>query len=53
MASLSVCLAIRGIWSQIWMPGTTVSIGLNWLRMPSGASGFMSHMSCCGGPPQR
>src|SRR5262245_33372698 len=21
--------------------------------MPSGASGFMSHMSCCGGPPHR
>ncbi len=35
------------------MPGTTVSIGLNSLRMPSGASGFMSHMSCCGGPPHR
>ena len=32
---------------------TTVLIGENWLRMPWGASGFMSHMSCCGGPPQR
>ncbi len=35
------------------MPGTTVSMELNSLRMPSGASGFMSHMSCCGGPPHR
>ena len=28
MATLSVCWASSGIWSQIWMPGTTVSIGL-------------------------
>src|SRR5204863_5851074 len=34
MAVLSVCRAKSGIWSQMRMPGTTVSIGCKWLRMP-------------------
>ncbi len=33
------------------MPGTLVEIGLNSPRIPSGASGFMSHMSRWLGPP--
>src|SRR4051812_3614460 len=33
------------------MPGTLVEIGLNSPRMPSGAVGFMSHMSKWLGPP--
>ena len=37
--------------SQIRMPGTAVSIGLNSPRMPSGASGFMSNESCWPSPP--
>ena len=34
-------------------PGTDVLIGRKRLRIPSGASGFGSHMSIWGGPPQR
>ena len=33
------------------MPGTLVAIGLNSPRMPSGAWGFRSKVSCCEGPP--
>src|SRR5262245_38957901 len=33
------------------MPGTTVLIGLNAPRYSAGASGFMSYVSMCGGPP--
>ena len=32
-------------------PGWLVAIGLNSPRMPSGASGFMSNVSMCEGPP--
>ncbi len=53
MANLSIIVAIRGKCSQIWMPGTFVSIGLNSPRNSVGASGFRSHMSMCGGPPGR
>ncbi len=42
-----------GMCSQTSMPGTTVRIGWNRLRTPTGESGFMSHISCCGGPPHR
>ena len=33
------------------MPGTSVAIGRNSPRTSAGASGFMSHVSCCAGPP--
>ena len=39
--------------SQIRIPGTAVSIGLNSPRIFSGASGFMSNESCCPRPPLR
>ena len=45
MANLSIILASNGKCSQISMPGTFVLIGLNSPRMPSGAVGFMSHIS--------
>ena len=41
------------MYSQMSSPGTLVGIGLYSPRMPEGASGFMSNMSRCGGPPAR
>ena len=35
------------------MPGTLVAIGRNGPRISSGASGFMSQVSSCDGPPTR
>ena len=48
---LSMTLASIGMCSQIWIPGTAVSIGWNGPRMPLGASIFRSYMSWCGGAP--
>ena len=48
---MSAILACIGISSQISMPGTLVLIGLNSPRYSRGASGFMSYMSRCDGPP--
>src|SRR6266704_1397745 len=48
---LSACFAVKGRCSQIWMPGTLVGIGLNSPRYSLGASGFMSKVSRCDGPP--
>src|SRR5688572_20861058 len=50
-AYLSACLASCGRCSQMSMPGTFVLIGLNAPRNSAGASGFMSNVSWCGGPP--
>ncbi len=41
------------MYSQMSRPGTLVRIGRNSPRIPSGASGFRSNMSWCGGPPAR
>ena len=49
----SIIRASRGMYSQMSRPGTLVGIGLYSPRMPEGASGFMSNMSRCGGPPAR
>ena len=43
--SLSMIVASRGMCSQIWMPGTFVSIGWNSPRISAGASIFRSYMS--------
>src|SRR5207237_6576436 len=48
---LSAIFARFGISSQTSRPGTLVLIGLNSPRYSAGASGFMSNMSVCGGPP--
>jgi hypothetical protein len=45
------CRANSGRCSQILMPGTLVAMGINSPRMPSGASGFRSNVSCWDGPP--
>ena len=52
-ANLSALRAILGINSQIWKPGMAVEIGMNSPRMSTGASGFRSIISICGGPPSR
>ena len=52
-AVLCIHRAVSGSSSQTSTPGALVAIGLNSLRMPSGASGFRSNMSCVGGPPCR
>src|SRR5438309_1908926 len=49
--TLSATDAIFGRCSQTLTPDALVSIGLNSPRMPSGASGFRSHMSIVAGPP--
>ena len=51
--SLSATFATRGNSSQKCMPGTFVRMGSNSPRISSGASGFGSKVSCCGGPPPR
>ena len=51
--NLSANLARRGKNSQMSIPGTLVRIGRNSPRYSAGASGFMSNMSRCGGPPLR
>ncbi len=51
--NLSAICAMRGKCSQMRMPGTLVSMGLNSPRMSTGASGLRSHMSMWGGPPGR
>src|SRR5262245_6579693 len=43
--------AILGSVSANCMPGAVVSIDLNSPRIPSGASGLLSHMSMVAGPP--
>ena len=53
MANFSIIAAIFGMCSQIWTPGTFVSIGLNSPRNSFGASGFRSNVSICDGPPLR
>jgi hypothetical protein len=45
MANLSIIFAILGMYSEIWMPGTLVPMGLNSPRTLDGASGFKSTMS--------
>ena len=52
-ANLSAIPAIFGINSVTWKPGSLVAIGLNSPRISSGASGFGSMVSSCGGPPSR
>ena len=51
--SLSATFATRGKSSQKCIPGTLVRMGSNSPRISSGASGFGSKVSCCGGPPPR
>ena len=51
MLYLSAIFACRGNSSQTSMPGTLVLIGMNSPRYSLGASGFMSYISMCGGPP--
>ena len=48
-ATLSICFAIFGISSQIWMPGTLVAMGRN--GPPVGRPGFMSNVSNWLAPP--
>src|SRR3954452_5197737 len=48
---LSATPAIFGRCSENWTPWALVSIDLNSPRMPSGASGLLSHMSMVAGPP--
>ena len=48
---LSACLAMRGKFSEISMPGTLVLIGLYGPRISAGAFGFMSQVSSWDGPP--
>src|SRR6185312_15327401 len=48
---LSASCDSRGRCSQTWMPGTFVAIGLYGPRNSDGASGFISNVSWCGGPP--
>jgi hypothetical protein len=43
--------AIFGKCSQRLMPGALVAMGLNSPRIPTGASGLRSNMSCVAGPP--
>ena len=50
---MSAIFACIGISSQISIPGTLVAMGLNSPRYSLGASGFMSYMSRCDGPPLR
>lgn len=45
--------ASSGRCSQTWTPGVRVAIGRNSPRMPSGASGLGSKLSCCASPPER
>jgi hypothetical protein len=52
MASLWVMLATSGRCSQISMPETAVGMGRNSPRISGGASGFMSKLSMCEGPPR-
>ena len=52
-ANLSIIEASCGSNSQISMPGTLVAMGLNSPRISTGASGFKSIRSWCGGPPDR
>src|SRR5579871_5352680 len=47
---LATC-ACKGSSSQTSSPGTFVRIGLKSPRYSTGASGFMSYVSMCGGPP--
>ena len=49
--TLSMTFATRGSRSETWTPGTFDGIGLCGPRTASGASGFMSNMSMCDGPP--
>src|SRR4051812_35300206 len=49
--NLSACLAVRGKFSEISIPGTLVLIGLYGPRISTGALGFMSKVSSCDGPP--
>ena len=53
IASRSVMRAVCGSVSQMRMPGTFVAMDLKVPRISSGASGFGSNVSCCGGPPLR
>src|SRR5262245_61599257 len=53
MRKRSAIAASFGDISLTEIPGTDVSIGENSPRMFAGASGFGSHVSCCGGPPVR
>src|SRR5947199_10748772 len=48
---LSARFASSGISSPTWRPTTLDWIGFQMPRYSSGASGFMSNMSRCGGPP--
>ena len=52
-AKRSAMPATFGINSQIRRPATFVAIGLNSPRTSTGASGFRSIVSRCGGPPSR
>jgi hypothetical protein len=45
--------ARSGRCSQIWTPGVRVEMGRNSPRMPSGASGLGSKLSCWASPPER
>ena len=51
MENLSAHLAMLGINSPIWVPGTLVGIGRNSPRISEGALGFKSYMSMWLGPP--
>src|SRR4051812_40810356 len=52
IASLSITPAKSGMYWQISMPGTFVAIGVNSPRISAGASGFISKLSMCDGPPR-
>ena len=49
----SVMRAVFGINSPMSRPGVCEAIGFKSPRTSSGASGFGSQVSCCGGPPSR
>ena len=53
MRMRSTSLAIRGNSSETRMPSTFVEIELSSPRISAGASGFMSQVSSCDGPPLR
>jgi len=51
MVYLSACFAVERRWLADLKPGTLVGMGLNSPRISLGASGFMSKVSRCDGPP--
>ena len=51
MLNLSATFACSGSSSHTSIPGTLVLMGMNCPRYSFGASGFMSYISMCGGPP--